>query len=161
VSTKSSPTELTVTWQCTPFSELTVGELYAVMEARQRVFVVEQKCFYLDADGSDHLALHLLGWRSTADGLILSAYARLFPPGVKYKEASIGRVLTHPSVRGAGLGKAVMAEAMQRMAEAEWGPAIRLAAQKHLERFYEGFGFRRITDPYLEDGIWHVDMIRD
>src|SRR5437016_7505754 len=76
VPTKSSPTELTVTWQCTPFAELTAGELYAVMEVRQRVFVVEQRCAYLDADGSDHLALHLLGWRSTADGVVLSAYAR-------------------------------------------------------------------------------------
>ena len=161
MSTKSSPTELTVTWQCTPFAELTAGELYAVMEARQRVFVVEQRCAYLDADGSDHLALHLLGWRSTADGLILSAYARLFPPGVKFKEASIGRVLTHPAVRRSGLGRAVMAEALQRIADAEWGPSIRLAAQMHLQGFYEEFGFRRVTDPYLEDDIWHVDMIRD
>jgi len=131
------------------------------MEVRQRVFVVEQRCLYLDADGSDHLALHLLGWRSTPDGLILSAYARLFPPGVKFKEASIGRVLTHPGVRGSGLGRAVMAEALQRMADAEWGPSIRLAAQMHLQRFYEEFGFRPVTDPYLEDDIWHVDMIRD
>jgi ElaA protein len=131
------------------------------MEARQRVFIVEQRCAYLDADGSDHLALHLLGWRSTPDGLILSAYARLFPPGVKFKEASIGRVLTHPAVRGSGLGRAVMAEALQRIADAEWGPSIRLAAQMYLQSFYEGFGFRRVTDPYLEDDIWHVDMIRD
>jgi ElaA protein len=131
------------------------------MEARQRVFIVEQRCAYLDADGSDHLALHLLGWRSTPDGLILSAYARLFPPGVKFKEASIGRVLTHPAVRGSGLGRAVMAEALQRIADAEWGPSIRLAAQMYLESFYEEFGFRRVTDPYLEDDIWHVDMIRD
>ncbi len=158
--TKSSPTELTVTWQCTPFAELTVGELYAVMEARQRVFVVEQRCFYLDADGSDHLALHLLGWRSTAEGLVLSAYARLFPPGTKYKEASIGRVLTDPTVRGAGLGRAVMTEAIQRIADDEWGSAIRLAAQMYLEGFYEEFEFHRVSDPYLEDDIWHVEMLR-
>jgi ElaA protein len=161
VPTKSSPSELTVTWQCAPFAELTAGELYAVMEVRQRVFVVEQHCAYLDADGSDHLALHLLGWRSTADGLVLSAYARLFPPGAKYKEASIGRVLTHPSVRGSGLGRSVMIEAMQRVDDAEWGPAIRLAAQMYLEGFYEEFGFRRVSEPFLEDDIWHVEMLRD
>ena len=159
--TKSTPTDLTVTWQCTPFAELTAGELYAAMEVRQRVFVVEQNCAYLDADGLDHLALHLLGWRSTQDGLVLSAYARLFPPGARYKQASIGRVLTHPSARGAGLGRAVMNEAIQRIADAEWGPSIRLAAQMYLEGFYEEFGFRRIADPYLEDDIWHVDMIRE
>lgn len=159
--TKSSPTELTVTWQCTPFAELTAGELYAVMEARQRVFVVEQKCAYLDADGTDHLALHLLGWRSTPEGLVLSAYARLFPPGAKYKEASIGRVLTDSTVRGSGLGRAIMTEAIQRIEDAAWGPAIRLAAQMYLEGFYEDFGFRRVSEPFLEDDIWHVEMLRD
>ncbi len=159
--TKSSPTELTVTWQFSSFDELTVGELYAIMEVRQRVFVVEQKCFYLDADGADHLALHLLGWRSTADGLLLSAYARLFPPGTRYKEAAISRVLTHPAARGSGLGKALMVEALQRIADAEWSGPVRIAAQMYLEGFYEEFGFRRISDPYTEDDIWHVDMIRD
>jgi len=159
--TKSSPTDLTVTWQCSPFNELTPGELYAAMQARQRVFVVEQQCPYLDADGSDHLALHLLGWRNTPDGLVLSAYARLFPPGTKYKEASIGRVMTNPDARGSGLGKSLMSEALQRVAEAEWGIAVRIQAQMYLEGFYEEFGFRRVTEPYTEDDIWHVDMLRD
>lgn len=161
MTTRTSPTELTVTWQCCPFNELTAGELYAVMEVRQRVFIVEQKCPYLDADGADHLAHHLLGWRNTADGLLLAAYARLFPPGVKYPEASIGRVLTHPAARGSGLGKALMAEALQRITDAGWGQPIRLAAQLYLEGFYEELDFHRVTDPYLEDGIWHVDMRRD
>ena len=160
MSTKSSATELTVTWQCTPFAELTPGELYAAMEVRQKVFVVEQKCAYRDADGSDPLALHLLGWRSTAHGLVVSAYARLFPPGVKYAEASIGRVLTDPEVRGSGLGKAVMVEAIDRVADAGWGSAIRIGAQMYLEAFYEEFGFKRVGDPYLEDDIWHVEMLR-
>jgi len=159
--TKSSPTDLTVTWQCSPFNELTPGELYAAMQARQRVFVVEQQCPYLDADGSDHLALHLLGWRNTPDGLVLSAYARLFPPGTKYKEASIGRVMTNPDARGSGLGKSLMSEALQRVAEAEWGIAVRIQAQMYLEGFYEEFGFRRVTEPYTEEDIWHVDMLRD
>jgi len=159
--TKSSPTDLTVTWQCSPFNELTPGELCAAMQARQRVFVVEQQCPYLDADGSDHLALHLLGWRNTPDGLVLSAYARLFPPGTKYKEASIGRVMTNPDARGSGLGKSLMSEALQRVAEAEWGIAVRIQAQMYLEGFYEEFGFRRVTEPYTEDDIWHVDMLRD
>ena len=130
------------------------------MEVRQKVFVVEQKCAYRDADGSDPLALHLLGWRSTPEGLVVSAYARLFPPGVKYKEASIGRVLTDPDVRGSGLGKAVMTEAIQRVQDADWGSAIRIGAQMYLEQFYEEFGFSRVSEPYLEDDIWHVEMLR-
>ena len=161
MTTKASSTELTVTWQCCPFDELTTGELYAVMEVRQRVFVVEQKCAYLDADGSDHLAHHLLGWRNTRDGLLLAAYARLFPPGVKYAQASLGRVLTHPMARGLGLGKLLMTEALQRINDAGWGAAVRLAAQMYLEPFYEEFDFRRVSEPYLEDDIWHVDMLRE
>ena len=160
MSTHSSSTELTVTWQCTPFAELTPGELYAAMEVRQKVFVVEQKCAYRDADGSDPLALHLLGWRSTPEGLVVSAYARIFPAGVKYAEPSIGRVLTDPDVRGGGLGKAVMVEAIQRVEDAGWGSAIRIGAQMYLEAFYEDFGFKRVGDPYLEDDIWHVEMLR-
>lgn len=159
MSTKSSPTEPAVTWQCSPFDELTAGELYAVMEVRQRVFVVEQKCAYLDADGADHLALHLLGWRNTPDGLLLSAYARLFPPGTKYSQAAISRVLTHPKARGLNLGKALMTESIQRITDAGWGSSIRIAAQMYLEGFYEEFGFRRVSDPYTEDDIWHVDML--
>ncbi len=159
--TRSSPAELTITWQCAPFGELTPGELYAVMEVRQRVFIVEQQCAYLDADGSDHMAMHLLGWHNTPDGLVLSAYARLFPPGVKYAEASIGRVLTHPSTRRVGLGRALMREAIERIAEAQWGSAIRVAAQMYLEPFYQQLGFRRVSAPYTEDQIWHVDMLRD
>jgi ElaA protein len=139
---------------------LTAGELYAAMEARQKVFVVEQHCAYMDADGADPLGMHLLGWRSTPDGLTVSAYARLLPPGVKYAEASIGRVLTTPDVRGSGLGKAVMTEAIQRVEEAGWGSAIRIAAQMYLEAFYEGFGFRRVSEPFTEDDIWHVEMLR-
>lgn len=161
MTTKTSPTDTTVTWQCCPFNELTVGELYAVLEVRQRVFVVEQKCAYLDADGLDHAAHHLLGWQNTSEGLLLAAYARLFPPGIKYTEASIGRVLTHPDARGSGLGKALMEEAIQRIADAQWTGPIRIAAQMYLQPFYEGFGFRRASDQYLDDGIWHIDMLRD
>lgn len=161
MTTKTSPTDATVTWQCCPFNELTVGELYALLEVRQRVFVVEQKCAYLDTDGFDHAAHHLLGWHNTPEGLLLAAYARLFPPGVKYTEASIGRVLTHPDARGTGLGKALMEEAIQRIVDAQWNGPIRIAAQMYLEAFYEGFGFHRASDPYLDDGVWHVDMLRD
>lgn len=149
----------TVTWQCEKFESLTPQDLYAAMQLRQRVFVVEQKCAYLDADGSDRAALHLLGWQGEGRDRRLVAYARLFPPRIKYAEASIGRVATHPDVRRTGLGQALMVEAM-RVTEASWGKEIRIAAQMYLERFYEGFGFKRVTEPYLEDDIWHVDMRR-
>jgi ElaA protein len=150
----------TVTWECTAFADLTPGDLYAAMVLRQVVFVLEQKCAYLDADGADAKALHLFGWVKGDSWQRLVAYARLFPPRVKYAEASIGRVVTHPDVRGTGLGQALMAEAIRLIEEKAWGSEIRIQAQMYLERFYEGFGFRRVTEPYLEDDIWHVDMRR-
>lgn len=150
----------TTIWRCTTFDSLIPDELYAAMQLRQRVFVVEQKCSYLDADGLDERALHLFGWEHVDGDRRLVAYARIFPPRVRYAEASIGRVVTHPDVRGSGLGQALMREAIARVEEAGFGREIRIAAQMYLERFYERLGFRRVTEPYLEDDIWHVDMRR-
>ena len=148
--------ETVLTWQLSRFDQLTAAELYAAMELRQRVFVVEQTCAYLDADGADPQALHLFGWA----GNRLVAYARIFPPRPNHAEASIGRVVTHPKDRGTGAGKALMAEALRRIENEGWGGTIRIAAQMYLERFYEGFGFLRVSEPYTEDDIWHVDMRR-
>jgi len=168
-----SPT-LILAWQLTPFDELSPADLYAAMQLRQHVFVLEQTCPYMDADGADAGAEHLFGWlepSATTEGnrradrdedasRRLVAYARIFPPRVKYAEASIGRVVTHPDFRGTGTGKALMSEAIRRVAEAGWGSEIRIVAQMYLERFYEGFGFQRVSEPYTEDDIWHVDMLR-
>ena len=149
-----------LTFQCTSFEALSPFDLYSALELRQRVFVVEQTCPYLDADGVDKSSLHLFGWSNDPERRRLVAYARLLPPKVKYAEASIGRVCTHPDARGTGAGKLLMNEAMRLVEASGWGKEIRIAAQMYLERFYEGFGFRRVTDPYLDDDIWHVDMRR-
>lgn len=155
-----SLTPSALVWQCTAFSDLTPDDLYAAMQLRQRVFVVEQNCVYMDADASDQAGHHLFGWLTENGKKRLVAYARIFPPCVKYDEASIGRVATHPDVRGAGAGKELMREAIQRIEAAGWGAEIRIGAQMYLERFYESFGFVRITEPYTEDNIWHVEMRR-
>ena len=144
-----------VRWECKSFGSLSPDELYAALQLRQKVFVVEQNCAYLDADGYDAKCLHLLGWNSSS----LVAYARLVPPGVKYAQSSIGRVATHPEYRGLGLGKELMAQALDRTRAEGWTGPLIIQAQIYLENFYEGFGFRRITEPYLEDGITHVDML--
>ncbi len=161
----ASPTLSTPTWQWRAFDELAVAELYAVLQLRQAVFVVEQECPYLDADGWDHEAWHLLGWTADDDGAgdgrpVLAAYARVFRPGVKYTEASIGRVITNPLVRRSGMGRALMHEAVRRCELVAPGSDVRIGAQLYLERFYEGFGFRRTSEPYDEDGIAHIEMLR-
>jgi ElaA protein len=157
---RSAPILSTVTWECSSFGQLSPDDLYAAMVLRQIVFVVEQNCTYLDADGLDQQALHLLGWMQTEASRQLVAYARIFPPQVKYAEASVGRVVTHPDARGTGAGLALMDEGIRRVEENGWGSQIRIAAQMYLEGFYERFGFQRVTEPYLEDNIWQVDMRR-
>jgi len=149
-----------LTWQCSPFDELSTKVLYAILKARQEVFVVEQNCPFLDADDLDQHCLHLLGWQVQGSNNALAAYARLVPPGVKYGEPSIGRVITSPEFRGQGLGKELMLRAVQAMDELYSGLAIRIGAQQYLERFYSGFGFVTVSPTYIEDGIPHVEMVR-
>ena len=147
-------------WQWSRFSELSPEDLYAAVQLREAVFVVEQQCPYNDADGRDPNAWHLLGWSGQQSGKDLVAYARVFEPGVRYAESSIGRVVTAPRVRGSGLGKALMAEALRRVESLAPGQAVEIAAQRRLERFYLDFGFKTVSEPYEEDGITHVDMVR-
>lgn len=147
-----------MTWHLTEFASLTLTELYNLMRLRQEVFVVEQSCVYLDADGYDDKARHLLG---RADDGELIACLRLFAPGVKYPhEASIGRVCTALSVRGTGVGRALMTHGIEE-AERLWpGSSIRISAQHYLLRFYESLGFVAEGELYDEDGIPHVEMVR-
>ncbi|WP_395145123.1 GNAT family N-acetyltransferase [Armatimonas sp.] len=150
-----------MTWHWVAFDSLSPTELYDLMRLRQEVFVVEQNCVYLDADGYDQKAWHLMG--HDGEGRLV-ACLRLFAPGVKYEEfpsdACIGRVCTAVSVRGSGQGR----ELMERgIAEAErlWpGCAIRISAQVYLLNFYVSLGFVVASDPYDEDGISHVEMVR-
>ena len=148
-----------ILWQWSRFSELTPSDLYSVVRLREEVFVVEQQCAYQDADGRDPQAWHLLGW-SAGDCRELVAYARIFEPGVRYAESSIGRVVTAPRVRGKGMGRVLMREALRRIDSLAPGQPIRIAAQRRLEKFYLELGFRTVSAPYEEDGITHVDMLR-
>jgi ElaA protein len=156
--TTADPTE--IFWQWSPFSELRPEDLYAVVRLREAVFIVEQNCPYPDADGRDPRAWHLLGWRQEPSERALIAYARIFAPGERYTEGSIGRVVTAQDVRGTGLGRRLMAEALGRLETLAPGKKIKLAAQRRLEEFYAGFGFTTVSAPYEEDGIMHVDMVR-
>jgi ElaA protein len=147
-------------WRFAPFEKLTPREVHDLLQARSDVFVVEQNCVFPDVDGRDPACWHLLGRDSSATGAPLVAYCRLVPPGVKYDEPSIGRVLTTAAGRSRGAGRELMREAISRL-EALWpGRAIRIGAQQYLEKFYASFGFARVSEPYEEDGILHIDMVR-
>lgn len=144
-------------WRYEPWSGLSTDELYRILALRQRVFCVEQNCPYNDCDGWDDRAAHL--WCDGDDGAI-AAYLRVFAPGVKYAEASLGRVVTSPEARRTGMGRRLMAEGLARVAAAHGAAPVRIGAQKYLERFYGELGFVRVSDDYLEDGIPHLEMVR-
>jgi len=147
-----------LSWRLAWLSELKPEEVYELLALRSRVFVLEQRCAYLDPDGLDLDAWHLLG--RNAQG-VLQAYARLLPPGCKGPAQTlpaIGRVLTAPELRGQGQGQVLMQMALAHCGPLWPGQAIALSAQAHLQAFYEGLGFQAISPIYDEDGIPHVDM---
>ena len=151
--------ECALTFYCLPFSKLSLQELYDLMYLRQEVFVVEQDCPYIDADGKDPKAYHLLGYNKVGQ---LLACARLLPAGVSYPgHASIGRVVTSPSLRGQGCGKLLMQESIAWCRRLFGESPIKISAQCYLIHFYESFGFRTVGEEYLEDDIPHIAMVRD
>jgi ElaA protein len=143
-------------WHWSRFEELSVHALYEVLALRQRVFILEQGP-YLDADGLDPHAWHLLG--RDGEGKLV-AYLRVVDPGFKYDEPSIGRVVTDKAVRGSGIGRLLVAEGVAGCDRLWPGLAVRISAQAHLQRYYGEVGFETVGDPYLEDSIPHVEMLR-
>jgi ElaA protein len=147
-----------ITWHLVRFEDLSPKDLHDALQLRSAVFVVEQNCVFLDVDGADPPCWHLLG--RGADGALV-AYARLVPPGVKYPEPSIGRVVSSNAARRTGAGRELMRESV-RHAEALWpGHSLKIGAQMYLKAFYESFGFVQASDPYDEDGILHIEMVRE
>lgn len=138
------------------FESLTPHELYAILQLRNEVFVVEQNCVFQDADNKDQSSLHLMYWKNNE----LVAYCRLVPPGIAYEEMSIGRVVSSPYHRKSGAGRHLIAEAIQLIHEQFGSKPIRIGAQCYLIKFYASFGFVEEGEIYLEDGIEHIEMVR-
>ncbi|HEU4858942.1 MAG TPA: GNAT family N-acetyltransferase, partial [Chitinophagaceae bacterium] len=141
-------------WVLKKFGELTLDELYSILELRSKVFIVEQNCIYNDPDGKDQVAWHLIGMEE--DQLI--AYSRILPPGVVYTDPAIGRVVTSPVKRKSGLGRELMNRSIKHCQELFGKTSITLSAQAYLKKFYESLGFSAIGDEYLDDGIPHIKM---
>jgi len=147
-----------LTWRTCRFHELSVHELQFIYMARQQVFAVEQDCAYLDVDGHDEPAWHVAAWSPVVHRVPL-AYARLIDPGHKYREPSMGRVLTTEAGRGIGLGRDLVLRVIELSRRVFPGQGLRIAAQSRLERFYEEAGFVVVGERYMEDGIPHTEML--
>ena len=146
---------MSLTYTLKSFSDLTPFELYAILQLRNEVFAVEQNCVYPDMDNKDQLSFHLMG---QAEGKLL-AYTRLIPPGIAYKEPSIGRVVTSLKIRRSGEGRILMERSIALLREKYPNEPIRIGAQLYLLKFYSSLGFSACSPVYLEDGIEHVEML--
>lgn len=142
-------------WILKKFDDLTAAELYAVMQLRNEVFVVEQNCAYQDADDKDLKSFHFMGW----DGKTLVAYTRIIPQGVSYAEASIGRVVTSPKYRRTGAGRQLMQLSINNTFSQFNCSTIKIGAQLYLKSFYQSLGFIQCSQQYLEDNIPHIEML--
>lgn len=145
-----------IQWLLKQFDELTPHQLYAILQLRNEVFVVEQNCVFQDADNNDQHSYHLMGF----EGHKLIAYSRLVPAGKIYDQVSIGRVVTSPFTRRSGAGKELMKQSIDAVYKLFSIQPIKIGAQFYLKEFYSAFGFEQISSIYLEDGIEHIHMIK-
>ena len=145
-------------YNCSTFEKLTNFELYQIMRLRQEVFIVEQNCPYLDADGKDIYSHQIMG--KDENGKI-HCCTRLLPEGISYVGfTSIGRVANSAEVRGSGEGRYLMEYSIKMINQLYPNIPIKIGAQQYLKKFYENLGFSDIGIPYLEDGIPHIIMVR-
>lgn|SRR5690606_26476350 len=143
-------------WVSKSFEDLSALELYKILQLRIDVFMIEQKCLYAECDDKDIKGKHLF----LMDDSICVAYARLLPPNVSYDNCtSIGRVLVNREYRNQNLGRCLMQKAIENTISSYPEHAIRISAQKYLEKFYTALGFLRVSEEYLEDNIPHIEMI--
>ncbi|PNK59643.1 GNAT family N-acetyltransferase [Psychrobacter sp. FDAARGOS_221] len=149
---------MNVNFTIKPFDELSPVDVYYILHARSQVFVVEQACVFQDIDELDFDSQHLVIHKSKS----LVGYCRILPPDVIANDKShphIGRVLVLPEHRGKGLARQMMTRAI-KYCHATYGKRpIQISAQTYLFDFYRSLGFEAISEPYLEDGLEHIDML--
>ena len=113
------------------FNDLTTLELYELLRLRNEVFIVEQQCPYLDPDNKDQKSYHLLYYVDDH----FAGYTRL-------------------------LGKKLMEVSIEGCYQIFGNSNIRISAQHHLQKFYRSLGFQDEGEPYDEDGILHIEMLK-
>ncbi len=134
------------------FEELSIQEIHAIYQLRVSVFVVEQNCPYQEIDDIDPISYH--AYLKHQDKLL--AYIRIIPPGIKFDDASIGRVIS--TQRRKGYGSLLMREGIKFIQDNFATSSITIEAQQYAINFYQQLGFEAISKPFLEDDIPHVKM---
>ncbi len=147
-----------VNWEYKKFEELSNHELYEILRLRIEIFMIEQECLYSECDNKDFEGLHLLGRDEEGE---LIAYTRILPPGLRFEEASIGRVAVSKKGRGKGVARDMMLRAIEYISKTLNHDKVRISAQEYLLKFYQELGFKVVSDIYSEDGIPHAEMVLD
>ncbi|MGL4997367.1 GNAT family N-acetyltransferase [Cetobacterium sp.] len=137
------------------FDELSTAELYEILKIRSEVFIVEQNCPYNDVDGKDYNCTHIM----IKENDVIAAYIRTIPAGISYNSSSFGRVLVRKEFRKSNLGRKIVKAAIDYLFNVKNLDSITIGGQHYLESFYHSFGFKTISDIYLEDNIPHIDML--
>jgi len=138
------------------FNDLSSVQLEKIYSLRQRIFIIEQQCFYQDIDGSDSEAFHLLLYKENT----LAAYLRIFEPGLKFKEASsMGRIVVDKAFRGSDVGKELIKKGIALAKQHYPGKPIKIEAQAALDSYYQKFGFTPLGEIYIVDDIPHQLMV--
>lgn len=139
------------------FDELNTKELYDLLQLRFRVFVLVQKSLYDEVDGRDLECYHLLGY----DKGELVAYLRILPRGLSFDEVSIGRVVVREDARAVGFGRKIVTKAIEFITNEMKENEVRIEAQSYLKKFYESFGFKQTSEPFLDEGVEHIEMFKE
>ena len=69
-------------WNIKKFNQLMGEEIYKILALRNKVFIVEQECSYLDCDDKDLNSYHLFSKENEE----VVAYLRILERGVSYNE---------------------------------------------------------------------------
>ena len=147
-------------WTVQTFRELEPGQLYELLQLRVDVFVVEQHCAYPELDDHDrHVETRHLSGRDMEGQLI--AYARLLSPETGSPDVNLGRFVVKKKARGKRVGHQLLCEALREI-ESIWpGRDMKISAQDYLQKFYEQYGFVRVSEVYLDFGVPHITMVKE
>lgn len=139
-------------WYIKDFSDLTTVELEQILRLRQSIFIIEQRSFFEDIDGSDSNATHIFNKRDD----VIYAYARIL---VSNENVILGRLTVSIDKRGNGSGRVLLEKALNYIRDTWPQKNIEIVAMSYLKDFYSSYGFKSVSSQYVIDGHAHEDMI--
>ncbi|MBC2681338.1 GNAT family N-acetyltransferase [Corynebacterium sp. 4HC-13] len=152
-------------------------QVHALYKLRVDIFVNEQRAPFAEIDDTDahpnthHILAYVhpgsgpdypFGTPDPGSPMRLVGTARVFgPPEAQH----IGRVCVAPDMRGYGVARQLMDEALEvcKARAAALDPTtqsaiVKLEAQTYLTNFYASYGFTIVGEEFEVEGVPHVEM---